>query len=61
MISTKEDAVIYLDTNEAQCDGGQQSLGHPTIYLSLKEDIKTACPYCSQLFCFTPKSKTTDQ
>ncbi len=47
--------VIFVESPETQCNGGHENLGHPTVYIALKENINVACPYCAQLFCFAPK------
>lgn len=42
--------VNYLKVN---CDGGGGGLGHPQIYLEIKEAVaKIACPYCSKEFVY---------
>jgi uncharacterized Zn-finger protein len=41
---------IYINETVAACDGGDEPLGHPRVFLSLGPDGKVECPYCSRLF-----------
>ena len=41
---------IYTDEMVAACDGGEEPLGHPRVYLNLGPSGKIECPYCSRLF-----------
>jgi uncharacterized Zn-finger protein len=41
---------IEIDTMVAACDGGDEPLGHPKVYLSLAPEGRVECPYCSRLF-----------
>ena len=41
---------IETDDPTVKCEGGGLPLGHPRIYLNLKEEGKVICPYCSQVF-----------
>jgi uncharacterized Zn-finger protein len=36
--------------NEASCDGGGGALGHPRVFLPLKEQTYIDCYYCGQRF-----------
>ena len=40
---------IHVDDRVAPCDGGGGVLGHPRVYLRIKER-EVICPYCSRLF-----------
>jgi uncharacterized Zn-finger protein len=41
---------IYIDEMVAACDGGNDPLGHPRVYLNLAPAGRAECPYCSRLF-----------
>ena len=41
---------IEIDEMIAACDGGDEPLGHPKVYLSLAPAGRVECPYCSRLF-----------
>ena len=41
---------IYIDEMVAACNGGEEPLGHPRVYLNLASGGKSECPYCSRLF-----------
>ncbi len=41
---------IEIDEMIAACDGGDEPLGHPKVYLSLAPEGRVECPYCSRLF-----------
>ena len=47
----KESAIVIV-TNQSRvaCNGGGGPLGHPQIFLSLGNDGKVICPYCSCVF-----------
>ena len=42
--------IIYIDGTVAACNGGEEPLGHPRVFLNLGHDGKVECPYCSRLF-----------
>ena len=41
---------IYINETVAACNGGDEPLGHPRVFLNLGRDGKVECPYCSRLF-----------
>ena len=41
--------VFQVDTRVVACDGGNDSLGHPRVWLNIK-DHQTFCPYCSRIY-----------
>ncbi|MCW8834913.1 MAG: zinc-finger domain-containing protein [Rhodospirillales bacterium] len=45
----EEQEPIIVETATVSCDGGGGPLGHPTVYLTIK-DGETVCPYCSRRF-----------
>lgn len=38
---------ITVDTQTLACDGGDGSLGHPRVYLTMKNG-EVDCPYCGR-------------
>lgn len=45
---------LQVDTLEVACDGGGGPLGHPRVFLHIKEDEGyVVCPYCSRKFVAT--------
>jgi uncharacterized Zn-finger protein len=45
--------IIRVDDPVVACDGGDGALGHPRVWLRIKER-QTLCPYCSRLFVLNP-------
>ncbi len=45
--------IIRTDERVVACDGGVGVLGHPRVWLRIKER-ETMCPYCSRLFVLNP-------
>ena len=41
---------IIVEKSTVSCDGGGGALGHPKIYLTIKEDGEIVCPYCSRTY-----------
>lgn len=42
---------VTVTTPRVMCDGGEGSLGHPAVYLSIRPDVgEVVCPYCSRRF-----------
>lgn len=42
--------VVSTTANRVSCNGGGGALGHPQIWLTLGEDGRVTCPYCSKQF-----------
>lgn len=55
------DAVIYVEYPVISCDGGDESDGHPHIYLDLEKKGEIVCPYCSRHFILKQKIQTTKE
>ncbi len=49
--SANQTASNTVTTNQRviACDGGEGSLGHPRVWLRIKEH-SVECPYCSKIF-----------
>lgn len=41
--------VIETDHRTVACDGGVGPLGHPRVFMTIKQD-RVVCPYCSRTF-----------
>ncbi len=44
---------VYTSSKVVACEGDHSALGHPQIFLRLKNGQVT-CPYCSKLFVYKP-------
>lgn len=54
----KHDDRVEVPSRYVSCDGQKGELGHPKVYLEIKEGVNEAyCPYCSKHFVFTPSDK----
>ena len=42
--------VIVTNQMRVACNGGGGALGHPQIFLTLGNDGRVTCPYCSREF-----------
>ena len=42
--------IIKTTSKQVACDGGQNGLGHPKIWLTIGHSKKVTCPYCSKTF-----------
>jgi uncharacterized Zn-finger protein len=48
-------SVVYIETLFASCKGGNESDGHPHVYLDLEKKGEIVCPYCSRHFVLKQK------
>jgi uncharacterized Zn-finger protein len=42
--------IIPVEGRIVACNGGDDPLGHPRVYLNLMPSGKVECPYCSRLY-----------
>ena len=49
-VSKSSENVILTNHSRVACNGGGGSLGHPQIFLTLGNDGRVTCPYCSREF-----------
>ena len=50
--------ILSIAHSETSCDGGGGALGHPKVYLHVKEgEGSVQCPYCSRLFVLKDAQK----
>jgi len=47
---------IPVTTTKPACDGGNDGLGHPRVYLTMK-DGAVDCPYCGRHFVLAAGAK----
>lgn len=40
---------LTVDSEKLHCDGGSGALGHPRVFLTMK-DGKVDCPYCGRRY-----------
>ncbi len=41
---------IVVEESTVACDGGGGALGHPMVYLTMREDGTVECPYCDRKY-----------
>ena len=49
---------MYVKDRTVSCNGGDNALGHPIVYLNLGDGGTIDCPYCGQRFII--ESTATD-
>lgn len=52
----KPPETITVDTTKIACDGGNNDLGHPRVYLTL-HDGSVDCPYCGRHYVLNAGAK----
>ena len=50
--------VIHVHERTVGCDGGDEPLGHPLVYLNLGEDGHVDCPYCGRRYVLEAGAKS---
>ena len=50
------DTPIMVSSRTVACDGGGGPLGHPRVFLTMDDDDRIVCPYCSRRFVLRPGS-----
>jgi uncharacterized Zn-finger protein len=45
--------IIMVDERNVACDGGDDILGHPRVWLAIP-GTEVMCPYCSRLYVLKP-------
>ena len=48
MNAAESEPIIPTSTRTVACDGG--TLGHPRVFLTLGDDDRVVCPYCSRTY-----------
>ncbi len=46
--------VIEIDSETVACDGGDDALGHPRVWLNTGAKGAVDCPYCDRQFVLKP-------
>ena len=41
---------VEKDVETICCDGGEDSLGHPAVYYTFKDNNKIVCGYCGKTY-----------
>ncbi len=54
---TQPPETIEIDTPTLQCNGGGGALGHPRVYLTMKNG-QVDCPYCGRHFVLVAGAAT---
>lgn len=47
--ATGSPEVMHVDSPVVACDGGNDALGHPRVWLRIA-DRQTFCPWCSRIY-----------
>jgi uncharacterized Zn-finger protein len=55
-MSSAAPETIAVETTSRACDGGNHALGHPRVYLTMK-DGSVDCPYCGRHFVLAAGAK----
>jgi uncharacterized Zn-finger protein len=42
--------IIEVTNTTVACDGGDEPLGHPRVFLTMGEDGAVDCPYCGRRY-----------
>ena len=42
--------ILEVTTTVVACDGGNEPLGHPRVFLNMGEDGSVDCPYCGRRY-----------
>jgi uncharacterized Zn-finger protein len=60
---TMKKPVETIQTSETQiaCDGGNDGLGHPRVFLTINKDGFVDCPYCGRHYVYVSDQKMPDQ
>ena len=45
--------IVETDSASVHCNGGDDALGHPAVYLNMGEKPAIDCPYCGRRFVLT--------
>jgi len=49
-MTIKPPEILHVETKTIACDGGDDALGHPRVFLNMGADGQVECPYCDRLF-----------
>ena len=49
-MSLEEVIKVEAETKTICCDGGQDSLGHPSVYYTFDGNEKIICSYCGKIY-----------
>jgi len=53
---------VDTETAAVDCDGGGGALGHPRVYLNIKQDEgQIDCPYCGKRFVLKPAASAASE
>ncbi len=50
---------ITVDTKTLYCDGGNEPLGHPRVYLTMTKNETVDCPYCGRHYVLADAHEQT--
>ena len=49
-MATEPLKIVTVDGDKTFCDGGDDALGHPRVFLKLGDEGQVDCPYCGCRF-----------
>ena len=49
--------IIEVETEIVGCDGGDDALGHPLVYLKMEQQGEVDCPYCGRKYALKAGGK----
>lgn len=50
--------ITSVNTRRVSCDGGDEDLGHPKVYIEIKKgEDRAECPYCGKTFIYNPNEE----
>lgn len=49
--------IKYVNAKTVACEGlhPENGMGHPRIFLTIDQDARAICPYCSRIFIYVDK------
>ncbi len=50
MAKNETKSIQEVNTRTVSCDGGDEDLGHPKVYLTIGRSNEIECPYCGKTF-----------
>jgi uncharacterized Zn-finger protein len=57
MVKNEIKNIVEVDSRMVSCDGGDEDLGHPKVYLTMGRTNEIECPYCGKAFVLKEGSR----
>lgn len=55
------DVSIECYTTKVYCNGGNNVLGHPGVYLRINMNLQAICPYCNKTYIYIGRDIYADK